>query len=61
MKIVRARVLVDHIVRFYLDDGTHVDRDFALVRGEVFRPEKVQGDTGARRPAVLAGRRRYVP
>jgi hypothetical protein len=36
MKIVRARALVDHIVRFHLDDGTYVDRDFAFVHGDVF-------------------------
>jgi hypothetical protein len=38
MKIVRAEVIVDKIVRFYLDDGTHVDRDFAFVSGEVYDP-----------------------
>jgi len=38
MKIVSAKVLVDHIVRFFLDDGTHVDRDFAFVHGGVFEP-----------------------
>jgi hypothetical protein len=36
MRIVRAKVMVDHIVRFYLDDGTHVDRDFSLIHGGVF-------------------------
>ena len=40
MQITRARVLGDYgwIVRFWLDNGTHVDRDFAFVRGEVFDP-----------------------
>jgi len=38
MKIVRAKVLVDHIIRFHLDDGTYVDRDFAFVKGKVFDP-----------------------
>lgn len=38
VKITRAMALVDHIVRFYLDDGTYVDRDFAFVHGGVFEP-----------------------
>lgn len=38
MKIVGAEVVVDRIVRFRLDDGTCVDRDFAFVRGEVYDP-----------------------
>jgi hypothetical protein len=40
MKIVKARVLHDYgwIVRFWLDDGSHVDRDFAFVSGPVFDP-----------------------
>lgn len=38
MKIVRARVFDGYIVRFHLSDGTHVDRDFAFVRGGVFDP-----------------------
>jgi hypothetical protein len=38
MKITRARVVSGHIVRFYLDDGTSVDRDFSLVCGEVWDP-----------------------
>lgn len=38
MKIVKAKVLVDHIVRFHLDNGTYVDRDFSLLSGEVFDP-----------------------
>ena len=36
MKIVRAKVIVDHLVRFYLDDRTSVDRDFALLSGPAF-------------------------
>lgn len=40
MKIMRATVLHDYgyVVRFHLDNGTHVDRDFSLVRGGVFEP-----------------------
>jgi hypothetical protein len=36
MNIVGARVVVDRIVRFELDDGRQVERDFSLVRGPVF-------------------------
>jgi hypothetical protein len=36
VKIVKAKVLVDHIVRFNLDNGTYVDRDFSMLSGEVF-------------------------
>ena len=40
MQITRAKVLGDYgwIVRFWLDNGTYVDRDFAFVRGSVFDP-----------------------
>lgn len=38
MKIIKAKVLVDYIVRFWLDNGHYVDRDFSLVRGPVFDP-----------------------
>jgi len=40
MKIVRAEVLYDYgyIVRFHLDNGGYVDRDFSLVHGGVFNP-----------------------
>ncbi len=40
MKIIKAKVLHDYgwIVRFWLDNGTHVDRDFAFVSGPVFDP-----------------------
>jgi hypothetical protein len=38
MKITGARVFDGYIVRFRLSDGTHVDRDFAFVRGGVFTP-----------------------
>lgn len=38
MKIIRAKAYDGYIVRFYLSDGTHVDRDFAFVRGGVFDP-----------------------
>ncbi len=33
---MRARVLHDHVVRFRLSDGRHIDRDFSLVVGGVF-------------------------
>jgi hypothetical protein len=36
VKITRARVLHDHVVRFRLDNGNHIDRDFSLVEGGVF-------------------------
>lgn len=36
MKITQARVLHDHVVRFRLDDGRLIDRDFSLVEGGVF-------------------------
>jgi hypothetical protein len=29
-------VLHDHVVRFRLDNGKHIDRDFSLVEGSVF-------------------------
>lgn len=38
MKIISAKVFDGYIVRFHLDDGTYVDRDFAFVRGGVFDP-----------------------
>ena len=38
MQIVRAKVFDGYIVRFHLDDGTYVDRDFAFVSGGVFKP-----------------------
>ena len=40
MKIRRAKVLhkYGYFIRFYLDDGTYVDRDFSLVHGGVFEP-----------------------
>ena len=37
MRIVKAKVLVDFIVRFWLDDGRTIDRDFSLVRGSAFK------------------------
>jgi ATP-dependent Zn proteases len=36
VKITRARVLHAHVVRFRLDNGRHIDRDFSLVEGGVF-------------------------
>lgn len=36
MIIKSAKVVHGYVVRLYLDDGTHVDRDFAFVRGPVF-------------------------
>jgi hypothetical protein len=36
VKITRARVLHDHVVRFRLNNGNHIDRDFSLVEGEAF-------------------------
>jgi Peptidase family M41 len=36
VKITRARVLHDHVVRFRLDNGKYIDRDFSLVEGGVF-------------------------
>ena len=40
MQITGAKVLHDYgwIVRFRLDNGTHVDRDLALIHGGVFDP-----------------------
>lgn len=36
MKIVRARVLHDHLVQFTLDDGRKIERDFSLIQGRAF-------------------------
>lgn len=36
MTIISASVVTDHIVRFVLDDGREVERDFSLLRGPVF-------------------------
>jgi len=36
MNIVSATVVVDRIVRFELNDGRLIERDFSLVRGPVF-------------------------
>lgn len=36
MKLLRAKVLRGHVVRFTLDNGKHIDRDFSLVEGGVF-------------------------
>ena len=38
MKIIKAKATVDYFVRFWLDNGRYVDRDFSLVRGPVFDP-----------------------
>ena len=40
MKITSAKVFDGYIIRFHLDDGTYVDRDFAFVNGGVFEPIK---------------------
>ncbi|MGO9665310.1 MAG: hypothetical protein ACLP66_18570 [Polyangia bacterium] len=36
MKILRSKAIRDRVVRFYLDTGRYIDRDFSLVENGVF-------------------------